>query len=81
VAARVISKQTARRPSPRAHGVTLDVGAIREIEIYITNARVSLASGESMFLSEESQGWRLSALGCQPQGKPTNEPFDCELEA
>jgi hypothetical protein len=26
-------------------------------------------------------GWRISALGCKPQGKPADTPFECELQA
>jgi len=60
----------------------LQEGAVTHIDVFITNAKVDLASGESMFLSEQSEGWRLSAVGCRPTGgKPTNRPFECELEA
>jgi hypothetical protein len=60
----------------------LDPGAVAKVAVYLTNAKVDLRTGESVFLSEESEGWRLSALGCRPQGgKPADRPFDCELEA
>jgi hypothetical protein len=43
---------------------------------------VDLTSGQSMFLSRTELGWRLSAVGCEPQaGKPADRPYDCELEA
>jgi len=61
--------------------VELEPGAVRHVHVTLTNAKVDLASGESLFLSEEATGWRISALGCKPQGKPTNSPFDCELQA
>jgi hypothetical protein len=60
----------------------LDGGAVARVEVYVTNAKVDLTTGESAFLSEESDGWRLSALGCRPNdGKPADRPFECELEA
>ena len=61
--------------------VELEPGAVTRVEVAVTNAKVDLASGESVFLSEQAAGWRISALGCKPQGKPADEPFDCELQA
>ena len=57
-------------------------GAIVAAEVYITNAKVDLSSGESAFLSRESGGWKLSAIGCKAEkGKPADRPFECEAEA
>ena len=67
---------------PEAIGdVQLEPGAVKSIEVTVTNAKVDLSSGETLFLSEQSNGWRISALGCKPQGEITNSPFDCELQA
>jgi len=62
-------------------GVDLDGGRVTAVEVYTTNAKVDFSSGESAFFSEEAAGWRLSAAGCRPQGKPADRPFECELEA
>jgi|tagenome__1003787_1003787.scaffolds.fasta_scaffold20019902_2 hypothetical protein len=71
-----------QRPCPEAIGqIQLKPGAVRHVDVQLTNAKVDLASGESMFLSDESDGWRISAVGCKPQGDPTNTPMDCELQA
>jgi hypothetical protein len=60
----------------------LDGGDLTRIQVYVTNAKADLTSGESAFLSHTADGWRLSALGCQPvEGKPADRPYDCELEA
>lgn len=60
----------------------LDAGTVTGVEVFVTNAKVDLSTGESLFLSKESEGWRISAVGCRPQGgKPADRPFDCELEA
>jgi hypothetical protein len=56
-------------------------GAVLHVQVAITNAKVDLADGESVFLSEEKPGWRISALGCRASTAPTRTPFDCELEA
>jgi hypothetical protein len=60
----------------------LEGGAVVNAKVYITNAKVDLASGESVFLNREPSGWKLSALGCKnTEGKPRERPLDCELEA
>ena len=57
-------------------------GAIVATEVFITNAKVDLSSGESAFLSRETDGWKLSALACMAEeGKPADRPFECEVEA
>ncbi len=57
-------------------------GSIVEAEVYITNAKVDLDSGESAFLSREDDGWKLSAIACKAEkGKPADRPFECEVEA
>ena len=71
-----------RRRCPDAIGqVQLEPGAVTKVHVTLTNAKVDLASGESLFLSEQAAGWRISAVGCKPQGTPKAEPFDCELQA
>jgi hypothetical protein len=71
-----------KRPCPDAIGeVELKPGAVEHVDVELTNAKVDLAGGESLFLSEEAAGWRIAAVGCKPQGTPTNSPLDCELEA
>jgi hypothetical protein len=70
------------RPCPEAIAeVELSGGAVTRVEVALTNAKVDLASGESLFFSQQSVGWRITALGCRSAGKPTELPFDCELEA
>ena len=59
-----------------------DGGAIVGAEVYITNAKVDLRSGESAFLGREDGGWKLTAIACKAeQGKPADRPFECEAEA
>ncbi|HEX8085034.1 MAG TPA: hypothetical protein VF529_12155 [Solirubrobacteraceae bacterium] len=57
-------------------------GEIVATEVYVTNAKVDLRSGESAFLSRERDGWKLSAIGCKAEkGKPADRPFECEVES
>jgi hypothetical protein len=60
----------------------LEGGALVRVQVYVTNAKADLASGETAFLSLTREGWRLSAVGCMPVGgKPADRPYDCELVA
>jgi hypothetical protein len=57
-------------------------GSIAKTQVFIANAKVDLDSGESAFLSRETDGWKLSAIACKAQkGKPADRPFDCEVES
>ncbi len=47
---------------------------------YVTGTKVDLLRGDSVFLDETSEGWRIAAAGCKPQ--PGEEaPYDCEVES
>jgi hypothetical protein len=71
-----------KRPCAAAIGqVELQPGAVKHVDVELTNAKVDLTGGESLFLSEEATGWKITAVGCKPQGDPTNTPMDCELTA
>jgi len=76
-----LEKQESSACAEAVGSVELEGGAITRVEVAMTNAKVDLASGESVFLSEQAAGWRIAAVGCRPQGDPRAEPFDCELEA
>jgi hypothetical protein len=60
----------------------LERGSVVRVHVYVLNAMVELSSGETAFLDEGEEGWRLSAVGCKPVGgKPADRPYDCELES
>jgi hypothetical protein len=59
----------------------LEGGSVVAVDVFVLNAIVELSSGETAFLSDGAEGWRLSAIGCQSQGKPSDRPYDCELES
>jgi hypothetical protein len=46
--------------------------------VYETSAAVDLADGRTDFLDEGSQGWRISAAGCEPTAP--DQPYDCVLK-
>jgi hypothetical protein len=49
------------------------------VRVYSTNAAVELLHGDTVFLQDTRQGWRISAAGCRPRGR--GEPADCEVQA
>jgi hypothetical protein len=85
LSADTVAQLISEEQEPCAQAVTslkLRPGAVRRIQVYMTNAKVDLAGGASAFLDRTANGWRLSAIGCRPaEGKPADLPFDCELEA
>jgi hypothetical protein len=53
-------------------------GAAARTSVYITSASVALDEGGTLFLSQASDGWEISAAGCRPTAP--DRPYDCELE-
>jgi hypothetical protein len=47
-------------------------------KVYATSAVVRFEHGDTVFLDQTSEGWRVDALGCRPNGKG---PYDCEEQA
>jgi len=63
-------------------GLGLRGARITRVQVFLTNAKADLADGDSVFLGFTPQGWRLSAIGCEPQDdKPADRPFDCSVQA
>jgi hypothetical protein len=54
----------------------LKAGAVESLEIWGGAAQVKLG-GDTLFLTETSAGWRVTAAACTPQGEA---PYDCEVE-
>lgn len=59
----------------------LEGGTVSSLDVFVMNAVVELSSGETAYLDDGAEGWRLSAIGCKPQEKPVDRPADCELES
>jgi hypothetical protein len=82
-ATRVTLEDQEGKPCREAVGsLGLQASPVTRLQVYVTNAKADLADGDSAFLSQGADGWRLSAVGCRPaRGKPADAPFDCTLEA
>jgi len=53
----------------------LDGGAVVAVEVWGGGAQVRLR-GDTVFLTQTSSGWRVTAAGCRSQGEA---PYDCEV--
>ncbi len=58
--------------------VPLGTGALRSVEVWGEEAQARL-SDDTLFLTRDSDGWRIAAAGCRPRAE--GQPYDCELEA
>jgi hypothetical protein len=48
------------------------------VRVYADAAEVQLSGGDTVFLSDTREGWRVDAVGCRPRG---DGPYDCEEQA
>ena len=77
-----LESQSRQRCARAITGLRLQGGAVSRTQVFITNAKVDVSSGESAYLDREATGWKLSAVGGKPEeGKPRDRPLDCEVEA
>ena len=53
-------------------------GTVAYRRVELRSAMTRLAEGGTDFLDEGSDGWKISAAGCEP--KPPEQPYECELE-
>jgi hypothetical protein len=51
-------------------------GSVESIEVWGGNAQVKL-SGDTVFLTETTAGWRITSAACSPRAE---EPYDCEVD-
>jgi len=56
--------------------VPLPGGEVTAVAVWGGEAQVALGS-DTLFLSETSAGWRVTAAGCESRGEA---PYDCEVE-
>jgi len=57
--------------------VPLGSGDVVSVEVWGSDALVHLTD-DTLFLTEEDGGWRVSAASCQPDGQA---PYVCQLES
>ena len=53
-------------------------GSVADSRVEITSAVTTLADGDSDFLDEGPDGWKIAAAGCVPT--LPDQPYECELE-
>jgi hypothetical protein len=51
-------------------------GSVESVEVWGGNAQVRL-TGDTVFLTETTAGWRVTSAGCTPRAEA---PYDCEVE-
>ncbi len=56
--------------------VPLEGGDVEQVEVWGGDAQVRM-SGDTVFLSRTSTGWRIAAAVCSPRPEG---PYDCEVE-
>jgi hypothetical protein len=54
-------------------------GGADSVEVFITSAAVHMSGGDTVFLDETPDGWRVSAVGCREQA--ADAPAKCEVQA
>jgi hypothetical protein len=71
-------EQERRRCAEAVLDVPLRGGRAGTVQVDAGSAIVRLGSGDTVFLSNGSTGWQISAVGCRPM---SSGPYHCELEA
>ncbi len=70
----------AKRPCEKAvRDLQVKGTTVQSVRVYGDSATVSFTGGDTAFLSDTKQGWRVDAAGCQPQAP--SAPEDCEVQA
>jgi hypothetical protein len=58
--------------------VQLNGGPVSKVSVYSSEAAVELRGGDTVFIEDTNEGWRVSAAGCRPTAHA--QPADCDLE-
>jgi hypothetical protein len=68
-----------KKPCDEAIGETdlKPVSGVKDVSVWITGGLVKL-NGDTLFMDETAEGWKISAAGCKSQG--SEKPYDCEVE-
>lgn len=74
-----LEKQESEACHKAVQHLHLNAGPVGSARVYSLEASVELRGGDTVFLEETKQGWRIAASGCHPTGR--EEPADCDLEA
>jgi hypothetical protein len=71
-----LEKQAGTACSEAIGSLQLAGGGVKAVEVWGGQAQIRLA-GDTLFLNQTSNGWRVSAAGCTPNGQA---PYDCEVQ-
>jgi hypothetical protein len=71
-------KDTGKRCATSVLGLSLHGSRPLLVRVYGASAVVTLAGGDTVFLGDTREGWRIEALGCRPQD---GAPYDCEAQS
>ena len=76
-ATRAAFEQSESAPCAEAiEDLALEGGRLESVAIWGGDAQVTL-TGDTVFLSETSDGWRITSAACTPQAEA---PYDCEVD-
>jgi hypothetical protein len=76
-ASRAALEQSESAPCAEAiEDLPLEGGTVESVEIWGGDAQVKL-TGDTVFLSETSAGWRITSAACTPRAEA---PYDCEVD-
>ena len=76
-ATRAAFEQSESAPCAEAiEDLPLEAGTVESVEIWGGDAQVKL-TGDTVFLSETSDGWRITSAACTPRAEA---PYDCEVD-
>ena len=76
---RALEEQESESCDKAVESLDLTGGPVGSVSVYSTEAAVELRGGDTVFLEDTKEGWRIAAAGCRPSGH--EEPADCDLEA
>jgi hypothetical protein len=76
---RALEEQESESCDNAVESLDLTGGPVGSVSVYSTEAAVELRGGDTVFLEDTKEGWRIAAAGCRPSGH--EEPADCDLEA
>jgi hypothetical protein len=76
--AQLVEDEPGSRCATAIRQLTLHGDRADRVRVYATSAEVRFAGGDTVFLGDTAQGWRVEALGCQPAGPG---PFECEAQS
>jgi hypothetical protein len=69
-----------KKPCDQAIGQTdlKPASGVEDVSVWITSGLVKLG-GDTLFMDETAEGWKISAAGCKSQG--SDKPYDCQVQS